>query len=203
MQTAEQLNPGTGNALSLSQTLQRAVRLHRDATAIVDGERHITWAEFGARVTRLAGALQALGMAPGDRVAMLANNSHRHLDFYHGTAWGGGIFTPLNFRLAAPELVAILDDADARIVIVDQANLALGREVLARFAARHVVYAGDGPTPEGMLNFDALMEGKASIPSAWPMPFRLYGSQPRGMIDIGNQHFVRAHADVDISELNP
>ncbi len=51
------------------------------------------------------------------------------------------------------------------------------------------------------LDFNALMEGKASIPSAWPMPYRLDGSQRVGMIDVGNQHFVRAHADVDYSEL--
>ncbi|MEO7940636.1 MAG: ABC transporter ATP-binding protein [Burkholderiaceae bacterium] len=51
------------------------------------------------------------------------------------------------------------------------------------------------------LNFDALMEGKASIPSAWPQPYCLDGSQRVGMIDVGNKHFVRAHADVDISEL--
>ncbi|MCB2000198.1 MAG: ABC transporter ATP-binding protein, partial [Rhodoferax sp.] len=51
------------------------------------------------------------------------------------------------------------------------------------------------------LDFNALMEGKASIPSAWPMPYRLDGSQRVGMIDVGNQHFVRAHADVDFSEL--
>ena len=51
------------------------------------------------------------------------------------------------------------------------------------------------------LDFDALMQGKASIPSAWPEPYKLDGSRRVGMIDVGNQHFVRAHADVDISEL--
>lgn len=164
MQAGEVLDPGHGHGLSLVQSLQRVCRLQRDATAIVDGQRQLSWSEFGARVARLAGALQALGMAPGDRVAMLANNSHRYLEFYYGTAWGGGLFTPLNFRLAAPELVAILRDADARIVVVDDANLTLGREVLAQFGARHVLYAGDGATPPGLLNFDALIEQAAPVP---------------------------------------
>jgi peptide/nickel transport system ATP-binding protein len=57
------------------------------------------------------------------------------------------------------------------------------------------------PDLDRKLNFQSLMDGKASIPSEWPLPFRLDGSRPVGMIDIGNQHFVRAHADVDISEL--
>ncbi|MEP6968789.1 MAG: ABC transporter ATP-binding protein [Betaproteobacteria bacterium] len=57
------------------------------------------------------------------------------------------------------------------------------------------------PDLDRKLDFQALMDGKASNPSQWPVPFRLDGSQRVGMIDIGNQHFVRAHADVDISEL--
>ncbi|MEO6625322.1 MAG: ABC transporter ATP-binding protein, partial [Burkholderiaceae bacterium] len=57
------------------------------------------------------------------------------------------------------------------------------------------------PDLERKLDFDALMEGKASIPGAWPMPFRLDGVGPMGMLDIGNRHFVRAHAGTDVTEL--
>ncbi len=57
------------------------------------------------------------------------------------------------------------------------------------------------PDLDRKLDFRALMEGKASDPTAWKLPFRLDGSHRVGMIDVGNQHFVRAHADVDISEL--
>ncbi len=66
---------------------------------------------------------------------------------------------------------------------------------------RALLAAVPDPDLSRKLDFNALMEGKASIPSAWPMPYRLDGSQRIGMIDVGNQHFVRAHADVDISEL--
>ncbi len=57
------------------------------------------------------------------------------------------------------------------------------------------------PDLDRKLDFNALMEGKASIPGAWPEPFRLDGQARMGMIDIGDRHFVRAHADVDVSEL--
>ncbi len=66
---------------------------------------------------------------------------------------------------------------------------------------RALLAAVPDPDLSRKLDFDALMEGKASIPSAWPMPYRLDGSKRVGMIDVGHQHFVRAHADVDISEL--
>jgi peptide/nickel transport system ATP-binding protein len=57
------------------------------------------------------------------------------------------------------------------------------------------------PDLDNKLDFTALMEGKASDPAEWPEPFRLNGSGPAGMIDIGNNHFVRAHASADASEL--
>jgi len=66
---------------------------------------------------------------------------------------------------------------------------------------RALLAAVPDPDLNRKLDFNALMEGKSSIPSAWPMPYRIDGSQRVGMIDVGNQHFVRAHADVDISEL--
>jgi peptide/nickel transport system ATP-binding protein len=57
------------------------------------------------------------------------------------------------------------------------------------------------PDLDRLLNFDSLMEGKASDPAAWPSPFRLDASVRSSMIDIGNGHLVRAHASADSSEL--
>ena len=66
---------------------------------------------------------------------------------------------------------------------------------------RALLAAVPGPDLDHKLDFNALMEGKASIPSAWPLPFRIDASARVGMIDVGDSHFVRAHADADISEL--
>ena len=166
MRSGEQLQPGTGRDLALSQALARATRLHGDATAIVDGERRVTWSEFGDRAARLAGALRALGMADADRVAILSDNSHRYLEIYFGVPWGGGIFTPLNFRLAVPELVAILDDAGADILVVDDVHLALAERIVAQRPVRHLIHAGDGPTPAGMRSFEALIAASSPAPDA-------------------------------------
>ena len=66
---------------------------------------------------------------------------------------------------------------------------------------RALLAAVPNPDLDRKLDFNTLMEGKASIPAAWPMPFRLDGSARMGMIDVGNKHFVRVHADADVSEL--
>jgi peptide/nickel transport system ATP-binding protein len=57
------------------------------------------------------------------------------------------------------------------------------------------------PDLDRKLNFAALMEGKASDPSAWPAPFRLDGGSTATMLDIGSNHLVRAHEGANLSEL--
>src|ERR1022692_3024990 len=59
--------------------LARSAWVYRDRIAVVDGERRFTYAELNERVHRQAGALRALGVVPGDRVAVLApNRSEEH-----------------------------------------------------------------------------------------------------------------------------
>ena len=60
--------------LSPLRFLQRAAAVHPDRTAIIDGTRSLTYREMAAQVTRLAQALTARGLRPGDRVAYLAPN---------------------------------------------------------------------------------------------------------------------------------
>ena len=89
-------------------------------TAVVCGERRFTYAEFGDRVGRLAGALRSVGAKAGDRVAFLSLNCHRLLEAYYGVLEGSGILLPLNIRLAAPELIYILNDSGATVLFLEQ-----------------------------------------------------------------------------------
>jgi fatty-acyl-CoA synthase len=66
----------TFTSLTPSAYLDRAAWVFRDRTAVVDGERSFTYAEFADRAHRLAGALLGLGVPPGGRVAALCVNSH-------------------------------------------------------------------------------------------------------------------------------
>src|SRR5271163_452131 len=89
-------------------------------TAVVCDNLRFTYAEFGDRVGRLAGALRAAGVKPGDRVAFLSLNCHRLLEAYFGVLEAGGILLPLNYRLAAPELAYILNDSGATVLFLEQ-----------------------------------------------------------------------------------
>src|SRR6202166_645103 len=89
-------------------------------TAVVCQDLRFTYAEFGNRVGRLAGALRAAGVKAGDRVAFLSLNCHRLLEAYFGVLEAGCILLPLNIRLAAPELTYILNDSGATVLFLEQ-----------------------------------------------------------------------------------
>ena len=69
----------------LTQNLHRALQQQPDAPISRFGARQRSFAEFGARVARYAGALHKLGLRPGDRISMLALNSDTYLEYYLGT----------------------------------------------------------------------------------------------------------------------
>ena len=89
-------------------------------TAVVCQDHRFTYAEFGDRVGRLAGALRAAGAKPGDRIAFLSLNCHRLLEAYFGVLEAGCILLPLNIRLAAPELAYILNDSGTSVLFFEQ-----------------------------------------------------------------------------------
>ncbi|MHA6793018.1 long-chain-fatty-acid--CoA ligase [Pseudonocardia bannensis] len=77
-----------------------------------------TWAELADRVRRVAGALRAAGLVPGDRVAVLDLNHPSCLELTLACAQIGTANAVVNFRLAPPEIVYVINDAKARILFV-------------------------------------------------------------------------------------
>src|ERR1039457_2058336 len=95
--------------------LARSVHAWRDLTAVVEGDRRFTYAEFGARVERQAAALRQLGVQPGDRMALLAPNSAMALEAHFAPMRIGAILVILNTRLAPAELAWILPHCGAQV----------------------------------------------------------------------------------------
>src|ERR1700733_11262608 len=100
--------------------LRYSVQQFPRKTAVVCREQRFSYAEFGDRIGRLAGALRNAGVRPGDRVAFLSLNCHRLLEVYVGVLEAGGILLPLNIRLAAPELTYILNHSGATVLFLEQ-----------------------------------------------------------------------------------
>ncbi len=151
----------------LTQRLHRAVQGHAGRTATIFGARRRSHAEHADRVARLAAALHSLGLERGGRVGMLALNSDRYVEFFYGTWWAGGAVNPVNIRWSAAEIAYSLDDCDTRILLVDEQFSKTAVALVGHSRSlQTLVYTGDGPTPEGMLNYEALLAAATPAPDA-------------------------------------
>jgi long-chain acyl-CoA synthetase len=107
------------NPMRVTQALLRNLQQRPEAIATVCAGRRRTWRELNARVARLATGLCELGLAPGDRVALLATNSDYYLEALYAIPWAGGIVVPINTRWSVPEIAYALDDAGVSLLLVD------------------------------------------------------------------------------------
>ncbi len=105
-------------ALTPLDFIERARRLFGPLEAVVDVDRRLTYAEFADRCFRLAGALRAMGIVAGDRVAYLCGNTLELLEAYYGVVLAGAVLTPLNIRLSPSELQFVLEDCGASLLAV-------------------------------------------------------------------------------------
>jgi len=101
--------------------LERSAQIYPEKTAIVYGDRRITYAEFAAAATRLAHALRASGVKTGDRVAYLLPNIPEMLIAHFGVPLAGGVLVAMNIRLAAAEIRHICRHSGAKLLVLDSA----------------------------------------------------------------------------------
>jgi fatty-acyl-CoA synthase len=99
--------------------LERSADVFPEQTAVVDGDRRLTWAELHERVRRLAAALQEAGIERGDRVAFLCLNTTELLEAHFGVPRAGGVLVAINTRLMPAEIAYILEHSGARMLVVD------------------------------------------------------------------------------------
>jgi fatty-acyl-CoA synthase len=125
--------------------LRRGALVHRDRTALVDGERRLSYAELERRALGMAGSLAARRHGPGERVAVLATNSAPLLEAHYAVPFAGAVMVPLNHRLAVAELAYIVEHAGATLLICDEQLAERGAEVAAALNdGLEVVVEGDG-----------------------------------------------------------
>jgi acyl-CoA synthetase (AMP-forming)/AMP-acid ligase II len=127
-----------------------------DQEIVVSRDCRQTYQATTRRVRRLAGALAALGISPGDAVAILDTNSSRYLEAYFAVSLLGAVFVPLNYRAQADELAYMILTAGARLLMVGDryGTLISGMRDRLPCVSRYV--ALESPQP-GMALFEELI----------------------------------------------
>ena len=107
------------NDFTVYDVLRRSSELFPARTALSDGERRVSYAEFRGIVESLAHGIRLQGVVRGDRIATVAQNSIESLALYFASSCLGTIIVPLNTRLSEQELTFILRDANPVLVFAD------------------------------------------------------------------------------------
>lgn len=154
--------------------LRRAADVFATREALVYGARRWTYAQYHARVSRLAGALAAMGVRPGDVVATLLQNVPAHAEAHFGVPACGAVLNAINTRLDLDTVAYILEHGGAKVVLVDSS--------LVDLVERACIVIGGGPkiveVPDDQaglaasgrhLTYESLLErGDPGFP--WVMP---------------------------------
>lgn len=95
---------------------ERNARFYPEKAAVIDGDVKISYARFHDRVKRLGKAILSMGLAKGDRVAVLSYNCYQYLELYFACAGIGTPVVPLNFRYNPTELLYVIRDSGAMVI---------------------------------------------------------------------------------------
>lgn len=152
---------------TLGGMLRQQAALRGDATALVDGDVSVSYRQLDADADRVAAGLQHHGIAPGARVAVLAQDSARLFAVLLGIVRAGAVALPINWRLQTGEIRFILEHAQAAALFVQPDLLPRVGDLAGLPGLAQVVTLGAGAAAAGSpTDLDRWLAGAAAAPAA-------------------------------------
>ncbi|WP_338146027.1 class I adenylate-forming enzyme family protein [Streptomyces scabichelini] len=149
--------------------LRHAVTRYGDKVALVTTARSMTFRELDAESDRIAAALAARGVRPGQPVSLYAQNRWEWVVAYHGALKAGAVVNPVNVMLTSEELAFVLRDCAAAAVFTSSEQAAGVLSLTRDLPGLGMVVAFDDP-PEGAVGFAELLTGDGPVPAFTPDP---------------------------------
>lgn len=181
-------------------TIADIIRTHgtgmADAISLVEGERTRTWGDLLDRSARVANALRAAGVQEQDRVAFLDKNSIEHFEIFYGCSLINAVSVDINWRLAAPEVEFIVNDAAAKVLVAHADFLPIIEAIRPNLTSTKlvVIIGGQG----GDIDYESWVAGSSQVDPGVisandDVAFQLYSSgttgRPKGVMLTNNNFF--------------
>ncbi|MEE8304491.1 MAG: AMP-binding protein, partial [Candidatus Tectomicrobia bacterium] len=186
---------------TLYDMLIRNAEIYPDRPAIIDDDGAQTFKEFLLRVDSLATGIGQLSISKGDRICILAQNNTAYVELYGACAKLGTIAYPINWRLSPEEIERVVERANPRLMIVDDASLNLVTDWPTTKASVPYWYKfGEGSVP-GFALFSSLY-----LPALAGDPPQVMADDPFAVIstaavDVIPRGAVLTHANLLASNL--
>jgi fatty-acyl-CoA synthase len=145
---------------------RRARKLYPHREAVVDGGLRLSYEQFFERCDRWSAALQSLGVGKGDRVALIAPNTHAMLASFYAIPQLGAVVVPLNYRLTADDFAYLIQHSGARVVCAHSDYLDAIDGIRSQLLGVEHFIALEGAR-EGWLDFEATL---AAAPRGFTKP---------------------------------
>lgn len=181
--------------------IARGASAHGDAPAVIQGDVTLTFRQFRARVDALGAGLAGLGIGPGERIAILAQNDAAYLELYGACARQGIVAYPINWRLTADEVERVLERAAPVMMVVDAFALPVaGGWPGVKTAITHWYQLGDRPAPGFAALADLYRSGGAPAAAvAAADPFAVIST---AAVDVIPRGAVLTHGNVLAADLS-
>ena len=158
------------NRQTLGDLLRRTAQRDPHKLAVRCGSTDWTYREFDDVCNRLAAGLATIGVGLGDRVAVLARNSHGFAALRFAVARLGAVLVPINFMLSSGEANFILEHSGAKLLCTDSGLSDLAQRAAKGTAVQQLVWlpgedaSGSSGGPSDMVTFDTLTHTGAPVP---------------------------------------
>lgn len=166
------------------QILPRAARRFADRVALVTATRTLRYRELDADSDRVAAALRARGLQPGQIVSLYSQNRWEWVVSYHGALKAGAIVNPVNVMLTTDELVYVLRDCGSAALFASGDKIAGALRARQQLAALRTIVAFD-PTTEAATGGGEVLEFGALLAACPPGAGDAAVPEPRSPCTIG------------------